>query len=94
MTILEIVLKFVKDNDIELEEAYFPFYSPEVWEERGEADGTESKLIVVHEGGELAEYCNMDYMKYDLCEKFTAYLGEYGYYIEQCTGWYSAIYEI
>ncbi len=70
------------------------FYSPAQWIERGEKYGTKSTLVVVHDGGDLAPYCNYDYEKYDLIEKMDNSLKEIGYYLESCTCWYSAVYKI
>jgi len=70
------------------------FYTPKQWEERGESYGHKSSLIVVHDGGDLAPYCNYDYECYGLIEKMDAALKEIGYYLESCTCWYSAVYKI
>lgn len=71
-----------------------PFYSVEEWEDRGEQYGTSSELIVVHDGGDHARYFNMDYMDYKSVEEMNEALFEIGYYAEQCTSWYSAIYKV
>lgn len=70
------------------------YYSPEEWTIRGEEYGKKSKLVVVHDGGDLASYCNVDYGNFPLMEKLERALKNYGYYIESCTCWYSAIYRI
>lgn len=70
------------------------YYSPEEWEDRGEEYGKKSKLVVVHDGGDLAYYCNSDYGNFDQMGKLEKTLANYGYYIESCTCWYSAIYKI
>jgi hypothetical protein len=68
------------------------FYTPEQWKERGETYGTESKLIVCHDGGDLAKFCNFDYCQYAAMDRMSAALGKIGYYVENCTSWYSAVY--
>jgi len=68
------------------------FYSPDAWEARGEKYGLNSLLIVVHDGGDLAPWFNLDYQCYDLYEKLQAELAEVNMYAESCTCWYSAIY--
>lgn len=68
------------------------FYSPQEWSERGEKYGKESFLVVVHDGGDLAPYFSLDYQKYDQYNKMEEALGKIGYFQEQCTSWYSAIY--
>lgn len=70
------------------------FYSTTEWKERKESYGLNSGLIVVHDGGDLAKYCNLDYESYLDCKKLNQALGEIGYYIEGCTCWYSAVYKI
>lgn len=56
--------------------------------------GCESTLVVVHDGGDLAPYFNWDYKQYDSMEGMRLALEKIGYYPEQCTSWYSAIYPI
>jgi hypothetical protein len=70
-----------------------PFYSPNEWKERGEEYGTLSELVIVHDGGDLAPYFNLDYYCYDKYEAMQAALSEHGFYFDQCTSWYSAVYQ-
>lgn len=70
------------------------FYSPAQWRERGEEYGRESKLILCYDGGDLREYCNWDYQNYRAIDRLSAHLAKHGYYVEQCTSWYSAVYPI
>lgn len=69
------------------------FYTPEQWRERGEAYGLDAKLIVCHDGGALAKFCNYDYMQYAKIDRMSAALEKVGYHVENCTSWYSAVYE-
>lgn len=69
-----------------------PFYTSEAWAARGEDYGTKSKLVVVYDGGELRPFFSLD-EGYTLYEKMRKALDEAGYWVEQCTGWYSAIYK-
>lgn len=69
------------------------FYSPQEWIDRGEEYGTKSLLLVVHDGGDVAQVCNMDYMNYRLHDELIAHLGKHGFYFEPCTCWYGAIYK-
>ena len=68
------------------------FYTPSEWRDRGEAYGTASLLIVVHDGGDHAPAFNYDYEDYVLMEEMRERLATIGVYSEQCTSWYSAIY--
>jgi len=70
------------------------FYSPEEWQSRGESYGAESLLIIVHDGGDIAPRCNLDYMCYDEHDKFQRQFAPLGLFVESCTNWYSAVYEI
>lgn len=69
-------------------------YTPEAWEARGEEYGTESLLIVTHDGGAHAGYFNMDYCNGEQQEALIKFLGKHGMFAETCTSWYSAIYPI
>jgi hypothetical protein len=71
-----------------------PFYSPEAWREREEEYGTDSLLVVVHDGGCFAPYFNLDYRCYDKYEDMQKMLKPLGLYAESCTCWYSAVYRI
>jgi len=65
------------------------FYSPREWFARGERYGTRSELVVVYDGGELGEVCRMDGAFYS--ELVEALKGQH-LYVEECTGWYAAVY--
>lgn len=70
------------------------FYSPKEWRERGESYGQQSVLILCHDGGDLAPLCNWDYECYKSMEAFKDFLRQKGFYVEQCTSWYSAVYPL
>ena len=70
------------------------FYSPKEWIERGERYGHNATLILVHDGGDLAPFVNLDCMAYNLYEGLSQVLFKAGFYIESCTCWYAAVYEI
>lgn len=70
------------------------FYTPEQWKDRGEAYGINSVLLLVHDGGDLAPFCNFDYGQYDKIDCLTLtleMLGD-GYWMESCGCWYTAVY--
>lgn len=69
------------------------FRDPETHLEKGERYGLESVLVVIHDGGPLAPYFNFSYEQYERMERMSEALEAIGYYPEQCTGWYSAIYK-
>lgn len=68
------------------------FYSPEAWAERGEDYGTQAVLVLVHDGGDHAPTLNLDYCDYKAYDDLQRALRGMGYFVEQCTGWYSAVY--
>ncbi len=68
------------------------FYSPQKWRERGERYGVESELIVVYDGGEHRRFFTYDEDDYEAMERVNAALGAIGFYLEECTGWYAAVY--
>ena len=70
------------------------FYTPEEWRDRGEKYGTDSVLILCHDGGDLALYCNLDYAYYRGQKLLNFCLKDIGYYYEPCTSWYSAVYPL
>lgn len=70
------------------------FYSPAVWRARGEEYGLESLLILVHDGGDLAPMCNMDYEDFESYAQLRDTLRPLGVYLENCTSWYSAVYPL
>ena len=71
-----------------------PFYTPQEWKQRGEQYGHNSLLIIIHDGGDYAPLLNLDYQNYQMYETMRKELETQGYYTEQCTNWYSALYPI
>lgn len=93
MTARQVVQKFCKENKLDIESGG-GLYSAKQWRDRGELYGRSSKLVIVHDGGDLAPYLNLDYMCYKNYDKQVEFFRKYGYYIETCTCWYSAVYPI
>ncbi len=69
------------------------FYTPDEWRARGESYGLNGALIVVHDGGNLAPLFNWDYGVGNSVSATGKALEAAGFYVEQCTSWYSAIYD-
>jgi len=70
------------------------FYTPAEWKRRDEVYGADSHVIVVYDGGELAPLCNLDHEDYAAHEALVEALRKLGLYIEECTCWYSAVYDV
>lgn len=70
------------------------FYSPREWKDRGEDYGTDSVLVLCHDGGDLSDLCG-GYSNPKTEAAFHDYLRrEHGVWVERCTGWYSAVYKV
>ena len=70
------------------------FYSPQQWRDRGEQYGTESLLVITHDGGDHACAFNLDYGGYAVHEALQNRLRELGMFVEAATSWYSSVYSI
>jgi hypothetical protein len=68
--------------------------TPEEWSERGENHGLGSVLVVIHDGGNLARFFSYDHEDYRAIDRMDKALEAVGYYSEQMTTWYSAIFPI
>ena len=87
-----VIVEFLHSNGIADTGGCKAFYSPDEWQMRGEQYGLESHLIVVHDGGDHAVAFNWDYEDYESIDKMQQALSQIGMFAEQCTSWYSAIY--
>ena len=70
------------------------YYTVDEWKRRKEEFGLNSELIICHDGGDFALLCNWSYCDYGAMDRFQDGLKKHGYYVEQCTCWYSAVYKI
>ncbi len=73
------------------------FYAPSAWQARGEQYGCRSELVVVYDGSAVRRVMSMDAC-YDACsyepyEALQNALTAAGFFFEECTNWYSAIYK-
>ena len=93
-TAYNTIMAFLSEKSMNYSGGCKSFYSPEEWQDRGEQYGLQSKLIVVHDGGDLAPIFNLDYERYNLHDEMQSKLAEAGLFAEACTSWYTAIYEI
>lgn len=88
----KVILDFLKEKGLTDHGGGGKFYSPKEWKDRGESYGTNSVLVVTHDGGDHAGAFNWDYEQYGLLDELRLRLNAEGMYQEQCTCWYSAIY--
>ncbi|SEC70536.1 hypothetical protein [Tsukamurella tyrosinosolvens] len=70
------------------------FYTPQEWVDRGEEYGTDSLLVITHDGGDHAPVFNYAYDEPELGEELRRKLQPLGLFVEQCTSWSSAVYAI
>ncbi len=90
----EAIHEFLATKDLEYHGGGGRFYSPAQWRDRGERYGLSSLLIVTHDGGDHAGAFNLDYEQYALNNELTQWLRDNGFWMEQCTSWYTAIYAL
>jgi len=88
-----IILRVAKSLEMSYTGGCTPFYSPQEWKERGEKYGRESLLIVCHDGGDLEAFFSPYEALDSFAEELRAALEAEGFFFENCTGWYTAIYE-
>lgn len=92
--VAETILAFLTEKDLTYHGGGGKFYSPQQWRDRGEDYGTDSLLVITHDGGDHAGAFNIDYEQYQLIEQLRDRLVPLGVFSEQCTSWYSAVYPI
>lgn len=88
------IREFMRSEDSLYNGGCRAFYSPQEWQERGEMYGTNSALVLCHDGGELSYRCNYGKGQPDEIKRFDDFIRSLGYYVESCTGWYSALYPL
>ena len=69
------------------------FYKASEWRARGEDYGTDSELVVVYDGGDLYSICNTTAGCPSFDDSLQEELFKKGYFFEQCTTWYGAVYK-
>jgi hypothetical protein len=90
----KVILDFLEESGLTDHGGGGKFYTPKEWRERGESYGTNSLLVITHDGGDHAAAFSYDYEAYRVMEELGRRLRRIGVYAEQCTSWYSAIYPI
>lgn len=85
---------FLKETGRESTGGCRAFYSPKEWAARGEEYGLKSELVVVYDGGEHRGCFNCDDGDGKEAAQLDERLAKVGLYVEECTGWYAAVYPI
>ena len=88
----DVIMAFLRQHDLTYAGGCKAFYTPEEWKSRGEQYGAKAELVVVHDGGDVAAVCNLDYENYGLHDALQEALTNAGLFLEGCTCWYSAVY--
>lgn len=99
-----IIVDYLTTNNLTTTEVQV-FYAPAEWRERGEEYGRDSLLVIVYDGcATLKQVFSMDYCYeavaarrgYPACyshyEAMQQKLAEAGFFFEECTRYYAAIY--
>lgn len=81
------IMAMVNHHGLQTEGCFF--HNPKEWRARGEVYGSRSELVIVYDGGEVGEVCRTDGVLYEEMRKV---LQSHRLYIEECTGWYAAVY--
>jgi hypothetical protein len=91
-----VIVAFLKKRKMTYTGGCTAFYSPAKWKEREEQYGLDGVLIVVHDGGNHKAAFSMDACygggSYEPMESMQRELEAAGFYYEECTGWYGAVY--
>jgi hypothetical protein len=69
------------------------FYSQAQWAARGESYGHNAVLIICHDGGALPPFFADNYNDRRAYEAMAAELDKAGFWVEQCTATFSAVYK-
>lgn len=88
-----VIHDFLQEEDATYHGGGGTFYTPQQWADRDELYGLGSLLIVTHDGGNHAPYFNVDYGQYAAQERLGTRLEVAGFWCEQATSWYSAVYK-
>lgn len=94
LTAATVIRDFLQEKGLTYHGGGGKFYTSEEWIDRGEQYGTNSVLVITHDGGDHAVALDWDYGAYAIREELTERLGKHGLYVEECTSWFSAVYPV
>lgn len=93
-SIVDIFVKVAKEFTGEVSAELKTFWTPEEWKDKGEDYGTESELVVCYDGlNSFSHICDTMSGSISAHEKLQDELFKAGYFFEQCTNWYGAVYK-
>lgn len=69
------------------------FWTPDEWRDNGYGVNSKVECVIVHDGGSLAKYFNMDYMDYKAFDDMHRFLNLRGYWAEAQTSCVTFIYK-
>lgn len=102
-----VILDFLTERGLLKTNGCETFYSPIEWRRQGESYGSTSHLVIVYDGSPLKRVFSMDACYeygcatgklgpevYALYEAMQERLREAGFFFEECTRWFGAVYSI
>nr|WP_296774217.1 hypothetical protein [Rhodococcus sp. (in: high G+C Gram-positive bacteria)] len=92
-SVARLICDFLVERGLEEHGGGGKFYSPAEWKARDERYGTDSLLVITHDGGDHAAAFNPDYEDYALMQALSTRLADSNVFVEQCTSWYSAVHD-
>lgn len=90
----EVITQYLVEKGIAHHGGGGKFYTPAEWADREELYGTDSLLVITHDGGAHAAAFSYDGERYGLIEGLDDRLRSYNMFVEQCTSWYSSVHFI
>ncbi|MGI6797689.1 hypothetical protein [Gordonia sihwensis] len=89
----ELIYNFLDEREMTYTGGCIPLRSPrEHRDVFGEDYGNDSELLIIHDGGNHAPAFNYAYEDDETRAALAELLEGFGYHIEQCTSFYSAVY--
>ena len=82
------IMKVLNNNDARYAGGQKVFYSRADWVLRGEEYALNSEFVVVYDGGPHQQFFTTNDIEIQKA------LNNEGFYFEQCTGWYGAVYKL
>jgi len=85
------ICAYLRKHDLTYTGGCKTFYSPAEWRARGEEYGRNAHLIIVYDGGAVRHAATIEGRHN---EGLIDALAAIGLFVEECTCWYAAVYDI